>query len=638
MTSESTVDLLGVSAAPGLACDDPAALLARWRPGLGTWFSGPRGGLLADGALQRLDDPDDVPALLEEVAATGPGPALVVGALPFDPADPAALVVPREVTWSPALGRAVDAPGRGGPSPCWVSRSVPDPAGYEAMVAEALRRMGTGDLEKVVLARVLELEADAPVDQATMLRGLAARDPSGYVFAVDLPAPAGGPPRTLLGASPELLISRRDGEVIANPLAGSAPRRRDPADDEATGAALLASAKDRHEHALVVTDVAAALGGVCDDLAVPDGALADPHRRDVAPVDDDPRALAAARPSTWRGHCTRRPPSAGCPAPPRAGRSPSSSRSTAASTPAWSAGPTCPGTASGSSPCAAARSVTRPPGSTRAPGWSRPRCRRPNWRRRRRSWRRCSRRCDATLGTVDWAEIRGSRTLHEDEALLVLDKPAGWSVMGERHDTDLVRLAADDGEKLWPAHRIDKVTSGVVLFAKDLAHHGDLTRQFNARTVEKTYLAVTATTGLPERGRIELPLSVGRKNRVRIAAPREAIAYDDGDAWTVPDDAVLSGVSVYPSTTTFERLGEADGRTLLAVHPETGRRHQNPGAPRLDRPRARRRPALRQARHRPAPGCTPTGSRSTPPTGAGSRSPPSRGRTSARWVPSAREH
>lgn len=176
------------------------------------------------------------------------------------------------------------------------------------------------------------------------------------------------------------------------------------------------------------------------------------------------------------------------------------------------------------------------------------------------------------LGAVDWAELRAGRTLHEDDAVLVLDKPAGWSVMGERHDTDLVRLAADDGEKLWPAHRIDKVTSGVVLFAKDLAHHGGLTRQFNRRTVEKTYLAITATTGLPERGRIELPLSLGRKNRVRIAAPREAIERRD-DVWTVPDDAVLEG-SVYPSTTTFERLEETDGATLLAVHPLTGRRHQ----------------------------------------------------------------
>jgi tRNA pseudouridine32 synthase/23S rRNA pseudouridine746 synthase len=174
---------------------------------------------------------------------------------------------------------------------------------------------------------------------------------------------------------------------------------------------------------------------------------------------------------------------------------------------------------------------------------------------------------------VNWVELRASGTLYEDDAILVLDKPVGWSVMGERHDTDLVRLAADAGEKLWPAHRIDKVTSGVVLFAKDLAHHGDLTRQFNQRTVEKTYLALTATTGLPERGRIELPLSLGRKNRVRIAAPRESIVRD-GDVWSVPDDAVLDGVRTYPSTTTFSRLGEADGTTLLTVHPETGRRHQ----------------------------------------------------------------
>jgi tRNA pseudouridine32 synthase/23S rRNA pseudouridine746 synthase/23S rRNA pseudouridine1911/1915/1917 synthase len=65
---------------------------------------------------------------------------------------------------------------------------------------------------------------------------------------------------------------------------------------------------------------------------------------------------------------------------------------------------------------------------------------------------------------------------------------------------------------------------------------------------------------------------VGRKNRVRIAAPREAIERHD-DVWTVPDEAVLGG-STYPSTTTFERLEESLDGTLLAVHPLTGRRHQ----------------------------------------------------------------
>ncbi len=269
MTSEGAVDLLGVPAPAAGPSGDPAALLARWRPGRGAWFSGPRGSLLAQGAVRRFDDPDDVGRVLAQESARGRGPAVVVGTLPFDPAAKAALVVPRRVMWSPALGRSVPVPAVGGPGPRWGSRPVPEPAGYEAMVAEALRRMAAGELEKVVLARVLDLRADGPVDQAAMLTGLAARDPSGYVFAVGLPPAADGPPRTLLGASPELLISRRAGEVVANPLAGSAPRRSDPADDEATGAALLASAKDRHEHALVVTDVSSSLANVCDDLDVP---------------------------------------------------------------------------------------------------------------------------------------------------------------------------------------------------------------------------------------------------------------------------------------------------------------------------------------------------------------------------------
>src|SRR3954447_22999814 len=60
VTSESAVDLRAVAAAVTGPSGDPAALLARWRSGRGTWLSGPRGGLLAEGAVHRLDDPDDV--------------------------------------------------------------------------------------------------------------------------------------------------------------------------------------------------------------------------------------------------------------------------------------------------------------------------------------------------------------------------------------------------------------------------------------------------------------------------------------------------------------------------------------------------------------------------------------------------
>ena len=251
---------------------DPAALLMRWAPGRSTWFSGPRGSLLAEGCHRRVAtaDPAAVADLLREVDAEGVAPPVVVGALPFDPDAAPALVVPAAVTHGPALSDAVLAPPSTTRGEMVASRPCPVPAGYEAMVAEALRRMAAGELDKVVLARVLELTAGGPVDAPAMLRELAARDPHGYLFAVGLPT-SGPDPRTLVGASPELLVARRDGVVTAMPLAGSAPRHPDPVEDERIGAALLASAKNRHEHALVADAVADALLPLTEGLVVPDG-------------------------------------------------------------------------------------------------------------------------------------------------------------------------------------------------------------------------------------------------------------------------------------------------------------------------------------------------------------------------------
>ncbi|QLY31699.1 RluA family pseudouridine synthase [Nocardia huaxiensis] len=173
---------------------------------------------------------------------------------------------------------------------------------------------------------------------------------------------------------------------------------------------------------------------------------------------------------------------------------------------------------------------------------------------------------------TSWPELRKQCLILEDEAVLALNKPAGISVTGERHDTDIVELAAGQGETLYPVHRIDKVTSGLVLLAKELKAHGELTRQFNKRTAQKAYLAVVEGDGLPDRGVIELPLSVGRKNRVRIAAPRESIRRD-GDRWRVDAADVLAGKN-YPSVTEFVVVTRTSEHTVLALRPITGRRHQ----------------------------------------------------------------
>jgi isochorismate synthase len=72
----------------------------------------------------------------------------------------------------------------------------------------------------------------------------------------------------LVGASPELLVARRGETVMCKPFAGSAPRMADPEADRASGSALAESAKNRHEHQLVVDAMRKALDPLCVDLQI----------------------------------------------------------------------------------------------------------------------------------------------------------------------------------------------------------------------------------------------------------------------------------------------------------------------------------------------------------------------------------
>ncbi|MGI5169193.1 isochorismate synthase [Spirillospora sp. CA-253888] len=242
-----------MTSAPVAGADtDPAGLLADHRPGSSFFFSSPDRTLLADGTRDGISLAD---ALTHR-------PGLVVGALPFRPDAPERLAVPAAARWAgPArFGHARSAAPAARPE----IRPVPGPGDYERAVEKALARLSESDLDKVVLARTLHLTAPESVDAALLLRNLAAGDPHGHVFAA--PVPAG----TLLGASPELLVSRYGRAVASHPLAGSAARSADPDTDRRRAAALLASAKDLREHAFVVDAVAEALRPFCDRLDVPE--------------------------------------------------------------------------------------------------------------------------------------------------------------------------------------------------------------------------------------------------------------------------------------------------------------------------------------------------------------------------------
>ncbi|MEU5048763.1 isochorismate synthase DhbC [Streptomyces sp. NPDC021096] len=246
-------------------------MLDAFEPGRARFFASPTRTLLAHGT--RAEVPHGDAPLARRVADTldaqllagNPAP-LVVGVVPFDHTAPAALAVPEAVRWAPPLAEdpLIALPAAEPAAADWDIRPVPEPAGYGDAVAEAVRRMKRGDFSKVVLARTLELRSSRDLDLPGLLQRLARRDPSGYTFA--LPS---GPGRTLLGASPELLVSRRGGRLVANPLAGSTPRSADLAEDVRRAAALLESAKDLHEHAVVVDAVREALAPYCRTLDVP---------------------------------------------------------------------------------------------------------------------------------------------------------------------------------------------------------------------------------------------------------------------------------------------------------------------------------------------------------------------------------
>lgn len=202
----------------------------------------------------------------EAAAALRDGSArLVVGALPFDLRAPAALLTPRRV--GDTLPRR--APGQ--MPTVRIAEARPDPAVHRARVERALRTLRDPEnpLQKLVLARALRLVAEHPMDPLTILHRLVDADPEASGYLTDL-SPAGDAYRgtVLVGASPELLVARVGERVVCQPFAGSAPRSADPGTDEANGAALAASGKDRHEHQLVVDTMRACLEPLCTDLRV----------------------------------------------------------------------------------------------------------------------------------------------------------------------------------------------------------------------------------------------------------------------------------------------------------------------------------------------------------------------------------
>jgi len=124
--------------------------------------------------------------------------------------------------------------------------SASPPERFESSVAAAVERIDGGELDKVVLAREVVVEAPQAHDPGALFGALRELFPSCFCFC------CGSPEGAFVGASPELLVRRTGSGAATVGLAGSTRRSADPSVDDHLGEQLRQSAKDRSEHEIVV--------------------------------------------------------------------------------------------------------------------------------------------------------------------------------------------------------------------------------------------------------------------------------------------------------------------------------------------------------------------------------------------------
>ena len=213
----------------------------------------------------------------DDVHLPGTGP-VAFGSFSFSADSPAgaSLVVPEVLVgrrgsryWMTTIGVGSHLPGIVAPSATAPPVAPPDVtfadgalsgAQWSMVVARAVERINAGQLDKVVLARDLAVNAGSAIDPRWLLHRLAERYDTTWVFAVD----------GLVGATPELLVRLEKGLVTSRVLAGTIRRTGDDEHDLALAASLARSSKDLEEHEYAVRSVAEALAPHCSSINVPE--------------------------------------------------------------------------------------------------------------------------------------------------------------------------------------------------------------------------------------------------------------------------------------------------------------------------------------------------------------------------------
>ncbi|KGD78473.1 isochorismate synthase [Tatumella morbirosei] len=235
--------------------------------------------LITDGCFQRLTLPlsgvnpqlsasaESLATAFRHARAAGISRPVVVGAIPFDTRQPSELYIPESYEFfdrqqlTAVATVALNPPAE----QALYVRQVPEKNVFTSMVARAVEAMKRGELDKVVLSRLLNIHSPESMDLQALMSQIVQQNPDNYHFHVPLSSGA-----TLLGASPELLLRKQANQFYSCPLAGSAKRASDPLLDQRSGQTLMNSAKDRHEHRLVTDAMRDTLQPVSETLSVPE--------------------------------------------------------------------------------------------------------------------------------------------------------------------------------------------------------------------------------------------------------------------------------------------------------------------------------------------------------------------------------
>jgi tRNA pseudouridine32 synthase/23S rRNA pseudouridine746 synthase len=155
------------------------------------------------------------------------------------------------------------------------------------------------------------------------------------------------------------------------------------------------------------------------------------------------------------------------------------------------------------------------------------------------------------------AENKELTIIYEDDAILLINKPAEFLSVPGRRITDSVytriKQAYPSAEGPLIVHRLDMSTSGIMILAKTLKAYHHLQRQFIQRTIKKRYVALLDGNIANEEGIVELPMRVDLDNR-----PRQVICFEHGK----------------PALTRWKKINESSNQTRVHFFPETGRTHQ----------------------------------------------------------------